>query len=412
MTHHDDAATFADVLAHFGDDGTKDLFRRLLEQALQELIDAEATAKIGAERHERTESRSNYRNGNRDRNLSTPAGDVELRIPKLRAGSFFPSLLEPRRRVDKALWAVIMTAYITGTSTRKVDDLVKALGCDTGVSKSTVSRICAEIDAQVEVFRTRRLDHLGFPYVYLDATYVKARVDHHVVSRAVVIATGVAADGNREVLGLDVGDSEDEVFWTQFLRSLKDRGLDGVKLVISDAHAGLKAAIEKVFQGTAWQRCKVHLMRNLMTHIPKTHKQMIGATVRTIFVQPDTESTRTQLRQVVELLEQRYPKAAALLADAEHDVTAYAAFPQAHWSKIASTNPLERVNKEIKRRCNVIGIFPNDASVLRLVGAVLAEQHDEWQTADKRYLSEGSMNQIGQQPQEVTAPYAPELPAA
>jgi len=412
MTHHDDASTFADVLAHFGDDGTKELFRRLLEAALQDLIDAEVTAKIGAGRHERTDTRSNYRNGNRGRDLSTPAGDVELRIPKLRAGSFFPSLLEPRRRVDKALWAVIMTAYITGTSTRKVDDLVKALGCDTGVSKSTVSRICSEIDEHVDVFRTRPLDHLEFPYVYLDATYVKARVDHHIVSRAVVIATGVAADGNREVLGLDVGDSEDEVFWTSFLRSLKERGLDGVNLVISDAHAGLKAAIGRVFQGTAWQRCKVHLMRNLMTYIPKTHKQMMGATIRTIFVQPDVESTRIQLRQVVDLLDKRYPKAAALLADAEHDVTTYAEFPQAHWSKIASTNPLERVNKEIKRRSNVIGIFPNDESVIRLVGAVLAEQHDEWQTAEKRYLSEGSMNEIGQKPKEVTVPYAPELPAA
>jgi putative transposase len=412
MTHHDDASTFTDVLAHFGDDGTKDLFRRLLEQALQDLIDAEVTAKIGAGRHERTDTRSNYRNGHRERDLSTPAGDLELRIPKLRAGSFFPSLLEPRRRVDKALWAVIMTAYITGTSTRKVDDLVKALGCDTGVSKSTVSRICTEIDEQVAVFRTRPLDHHEFPYVYVDATYVKARVDHHIVSRAVVIATGVAADGNREVLGLDVGDSEDEVFWTQFLRSLNDRGLDGVKLVVSDAHSGLKAAIGRVFQGTAWQRCKVHLLRNLMTHIPKSHKQMMGATIRTIFVQPDVESTRTQLRQVVDLLDKRYPKAAVLLADAEHDVTAYAEFPQAHWSKIASTNPLERVNKEIKRRSNVIGIFPNDESVIRLVGAVLAEQHDEWQTAEKRYLSEGSMNQIGQKPKEVTVPYAPELPAA
>lgn len=412
MTHPDDASTFADVLARFGEDGTKDLFRRLLEQALQDLIDAEVTAHIGASRHERTDTRSNYRNGTRERDLSTPAGDVELRIPKLRAGSFFPSLLEPRRRVDKALWAVIMTAYVTGTSTRKVDDLVKALGCDTGVSKSTVSRICTEIDEQVAVFRTRPLDHQGFPYVYLDATYVKARVDHHIVSRAVVIATGVATDGNREVLGLEVGDSEDEVFWTQFLRSLKDRGLDGVKLAISDAHPGLKNAIGKVFQGTAWQRCKVHLMRNLMTHIPKSHKQMIGATIRTIFVQPDADSARTQLRQVVSMLEVRYPKAAELLADAEHDVTAYAAFPQAHWSKIASTNPLERVNKEIKRRSNVIGIFPNDESVIRLVGAVLAEQHDEWQTADKRYLSEGSMNQIGQKPQEVIAPYTPELPAA
>ena len=236
------------MLAHFGDDGTKELFRCLLEQALQDLIDAEVTAKIGAGRHERTDSRSNYRNGNRERTLSSPSGDLELRIPKLRAGSFFPSLLEPRRRVDKALWAVIMTAYVTGTSTRKVDDLVNALGCDTGVSKSTVSRVCGEIDEQVAVFRTRTLGHLAFPYVYVDATYVKARVDHHIVSRAVVIATGVAADGNREVFGLDVGDSEDEVFWTQFLRSLKDRGLDEVKLVISDAHPGLKNAIDACFK--------------------------------------------------------------------------------------------------------------------------------------------------------------------
>jgi putative transposase len=413
MATHDDASTYADLLARLGDDGTKELFRGLLEQALQDLIDAELVSQIGAGRHERTDTRSNYRNGGRSRTLSTPAGDVELRIPKLRAGSFFPSLLEPRRRVDKALWAVIMTAYITGTSTRKVDDLVKALGCDTGVSKSTVSRICQEIDQQVEVFRTRRLDHLGFPYVFVDATYVKARIDHHIVSRAVVVATGVAQDGNREVLGLDVGDSEDEVFWTGFLRSLKDRGLDGVKLVISDAHSGLKAAIARVFQGAAWQRCKVHLMRNLLAHVPKNHKEMIAATIRTIFAQPDPEATRDQLRQVVGMLEVRYPKAAELLADAETDVTAYAEFPRQHWRKIASTNPLERVHKEIKRRSNVIGIFPDDTSVIRLVGAVLAETHDEWQTTDRRYLSEGSMNQIGQpQPKEVTAHTTPQLPAA
>lgn len=223
-----------------------------------------------------------------------------------------------------------LTAYVGGTSTRKVDDLVKALGCDSGVSKSTVSRICAEIDGQVDVFRTRRLDHLAFPYVFVDATYVKARVDHHIVSRAVVVATGVAADGNREVMGLDVGDSEDEVFWTQFLRSLKDRGLSGIELVISDAHSGLKAAIGRVFQGSSWQRCKVHLMRNLLAHVPKSHKEMIAATVRTIFAQPDPETTRTQLRQVVDMLELRYPKAAELLADAETDVTAYADFPRAH----------------------------------------------------------------------------------
>ncbi len=412
MAHHDDASTYADLLARLGDDGSKELFRRLLEAALQDLIDAELTSEIGAGRHERAPSRSNYRNGARTRLLSTPAGDIELRIPKVRVGSFFPSLLEPRRRVDKALWAVIMTAYITGTSTRKVDDLVKALGCDTGVSKSTVSRICTEIDEQVGVFRTRHLDHLAFPYVFVDATYVKARVDHHIVSRAVVVATGVASDGNREVLGLDVGDSEDEVFWTQFLRSLRDRGLGGMKLVISDAHSGLKAAISRVFQGASWQRCKVHLMRNLLAHVPKSHKEMIAATVRTVFAQPDPEATREQLRQVVAMLETRYPNAAELLQEAEHDVTAYASFPRAHWRKIASTNPLERVHKEIKRRSNVVGIFPDDASVIRLVGAVLAETHDDWQTAERRYLSEGSMNQIDQPPKEVTTTHTPQLPAA
>lgn len=412
MAHHDDASTSADLLARLGDEGTKELFRRLLEQALQDLIDAELTAAIGADRYQRSEARSNYRNGGRSRLLSTPAGDVELRIPKVRVGSFFPALLEPRRRVDKALWAVIMTAYITGTSTRKVDDLVRALGCDTGISKSTVSRICVEIDEQVDAFRTRSLGHIAFPYVFLDATYVKARVGHHIVSRAVVVATGVSADGMREVLGLDVGDSEDEVFWTGFLRSLKDRGLSGVVLVISDAHTGLKNAISRVFQGASWQRCKVHLMRNLLSHVPKSHKEMIAATVRTIFAQPDPTSTRDQLRQVVGMLEVRYPAAAEVLAEAEADVTAYASFPQAHWRKIASTNPLERVHKEIKRRSNVVGIFPDDQAVLRLVGAVLIEVHDDWQTADRRYLSERSMKLIGQQAKEVTTPDTPALPAA
>jgi putative transposase len=305
-----------------------------------------------------------------------------------------------------------MTAYITGTSTRKVDDLVRALGCDTGVSKSTVSRICAEIDQQVDVFRTRPLDQIAFPYLFLDATYIKARADHHIVSRAVVVATGVAGDGNREVLGLEVGDSEDEVFWTGFLRSLKDRGLFGVRLVVSDAHSGLKASITRVLQGASWQRCRVHLMRNLLAHVPKHHKEMVAATIRTIFAQPDPGSTRDQLRQVVGMLEVRYPKAAELLAAAETDVTAYADFPHPHWRKIASTNPLERVHKEIKRRSNVVGIFPDDASVLRLVGAVLAEVHDEWQTTDRRYLSEGSMQLIGQTPEEVTSAHTPQLPAA
>ena len=363
MAHGDDAAV-ADLLARLGEDGARDLFRRLLQQALQQLIDTELTAAIGAGPHERSEMRSNWRNGGRARVLSTPAGDVELRIPKVRVGSFFPALLEPRRRVDKALWAVIMTAYVSGTSTRKVDDLVRALGCDSGISKSTVSRICAEIDDQVAAFRDRRLDHTRFPYVYLDATYVKARVAHHIVGRAVVVATGVAVDGNREVLGVDVGDSEDEVFWTAFLRRLRDRGLTGVRLVISDAHSGLKAAVARVLQGACWQRCKVHLMRNLLAHVAKEHKEMVAATVRTIFAQPDPAATRAHLHAVADTLSPRFPKVAELLLAAEADVTAYAAFPQTHHKKIASTNPLERVHKEIKRRSNVVGIFPDDAAVI------------------------------------------------
>jgi putative transposase len=411
MTHHDDAR-FDDLLAHLGDGDSKDLFRTLLQRGMQELIDAELTATIGAELHERTDTRTNQRNGGRSRTLSTPAGDIELRIPKLRVGSFFPSLLEPRRRVDQALWAVIMTAYITGTSTRKVDDLVRALGCESGVSKSTVSRICKGIDDEVAVFRSRPLGHIAMPYVYLDATYIKARNNHRIVSRAVVVATAVTADGNREVLGLDVGDSEDEVFWTAFLRTLRDRGLDGVRLVISDAHSGLKASIARVFAGATWQRCKVHLARNVLATVNHAHKDMVAATVRTIHAQPDAEATRTQLHAVVAMLEERFPKAAEILAAAEADVTAYASFPRAHWRKISSTNPLERINKEIKRRSNVVGIFPDDASVIRLVGAVLLEQHDEWAVAERRYLSEESMAHIDQHLEANTTENNPELPAA
>jgi putative transposase len=411
MTHHDDAR-LDDLLAQLGDGDSKDLFRRLLERGMQELIDAELTATIGAELHERTDTRTNQRNGGRERTLSTPAGDIELRIPKLRVGSFFPSLLEPRRRVDQALWAVIMTAYITGTSTRKVDDLVRALGCESGVSKSTVSRICKGIDDEVAVFRTRPLGHVAMPYVYLDATYIKARNNHRIVSRAVVVATAVTVDGNREVLGVDVGDSEDEVFWTAFLRTLRDRGLAGVRLVISDAHSGLKASIARVFTGASWQRCKVHLARNILATVNHAHKDMVAATVRTIHAQPDADATRAQLHAVVGMLEDRFGKAAEILAAAESDVTAYSAFPRAHWRKISSTNPLERINKEIKRRSNVVGIFPDDASVIRLVGAVLLEQHDEWAVAERRYLSEESMALIDQYLEEVTTAEQHELPAA
>ncbi len=390
-------------------EGLTGVLREVLSGALQQLIEAELTAQIGAAPHERSDSRTNLRNGHRPKIVSTPAGDLELKIPKVREGSFFPSLLEPRRRVDKALWAVIMAAYITGTSTRKVDELVRALGCDSGVSKSTVSRICKEIDEQVAVVRKRRLDHVTFPYLWLDATYVKARLRRQVVSRAVVISVGVTAEGNREVLGVEVGDSEDEVFWTTFLRGLKDRGLAGVRLVTSDAHAGLKRAIERVLQGASWQRCRVHLTRNLLQHVPKSHGEMVAALVRTIFAQTDPASTRQQLREVADHLARLFPKAAQLLLDAEVDVTAYASFPRPHWRKIWSTNPLERVNKELKRRCNVVGVFPDDSSVIRLVGAVLLEQHDDWQVADRRYLSEGSMAMLDPTRQD---DLPPALPAA
>ncbi len=381
------------------------LFRQLLRDAVQELIETEFTAHIGAGLHERTDTRTAQRNGHRPRLLSTPAGDIELAIPKARSGtSFFPELLEPRRRVDRALFAVIMTAYITGTSTRKVDDLVKALGCDTGVSKSTVSRICKQIDEVVGQFRTRRLDHVEFPYVFADATFVKGRVEGRVVSRAVVVAFGVNADGTREVLGVDVGDSEDEVFWNSFLRGLKRRGLSGVKLVISDAHEGLKNAIAKQLQGAGWQRCRVHFLRNVLARCSKDTGETVTAVIRTIFHQPDAEAVTVQLHAVVDQLEPSFPKVAGMLLDAEADLTAFATFPKAHWRRIWSTNPLERVNKEIKRRTKVVGIFPDDASIIRLVGAVLLDVHDEWQVAERAYFSDASMKLIDQQPEHQEGP--------
>jgi putative transposase len=369
-----------------------DLIRESVRMVMQELIEAEATERIGAARYERTDTRTTERNGARDRLLATQAGDVELRIPKLRKGSYFPVILEPRRRIDQALYAVVMEAYVCGVSTRSVDDLVAALGIDSGISKSEVSRICAGLDEVVTAFRTRRLDHIEFPYVYLDATYLHVRnKTSQVVSMAVVVATGITADGGREVLGLDVGDSEDEVFWRGFLTDLKKRGLGGVKLVISDQHAGLVAALKRSFQGTAHQRCRVHFARNLLALVPKSHTDMVAAVFRTIFAQPDAATVAATWDEVRDQLAKSFPKIGPLMDEAKAEVLAFTAFPRAHWSKIWSTNPLERVNKEIKRRARVVGIFPNDAAVIRLVGAVLADMHDEWQSGDRRYLSEGSM---------------------
>jgi putative transposase len=372
-----------------------DVIRESVRMVMQELIEAEATQVVGAARYERTDTRVNERNGYRPRTVSTKAGDIDLRIPKLRKGSFFPLILQPRRRIDQALYAVVMEAYVAGVSTRAVDDLVAALGIDSGISKSEVSRICAGLDEVVTAFRTRRLDHTTFPYVYLDATYLHVRnAASQVVSMAVVVATGITADGGREVLGLDVGDSEDEVFWRGFLTGLKHRGLCGVQLVISDQHAGLVAALTRCFQGAAHQRCRVHFARNLLALVPKTHTDMAAAVFRTIFAQPDPSAVAATWDEVRNQLAARFPKIGTLMDEAKAEVLAFTAFPRAHWPKIWSTNPLERVNKEVKRRARVVGIFPNDAAVIRLVGAILADMHDEWQSGDRRYLSEASMAQL------------------
>ncbi|WP_411143448.1 IS256 family transposase [Streptomyces sp. x-80] len=384
-----------------------ELVRSVAERMLQELIEAEATAKIGAEWNEHTETRTAYRSGHRDKTLTTQAGDLDLAIPKLRSGSFFPVLLERRRRIDQALYAVIMEAYVHGVSTRSVDDLVKALGADTGISKSEVSRICQDLDGQLTAFRTRPLDHVRFPYMYLDATYCKARVEHQIVSRAVVIATGITEDGGREVLGVMVGDSETEVFWSEFLRHLRERGLAGVRLVIGDHHSGLVKAIRKVMLGAAYQRCRVHFLRNVFGVINKDAAEMVAATIRTIFAQPAADLVRTQLDTVADMLGTQFPKVKAMLIEAKDDLTAFAVFPDRHWKKIQSTNPLERLNREVKRRTDVVQVFPNDAALLRLVTAVLFELHDEWIAFPRRYLPEGSMDQIYPTERPESAPALP-----
>lgn len=397
-----DQSALLDLLTQLKATEVTDRVRAATEKLYQELIDAEAAAFIGAAPFERSPDRIVHRNGTRPKTITTTAGQLDLRIPKLRAGSFFPSLLERRRRIDQALFAVVMEAYVHGVSTRKVDDLVRALGADTGISKSEVSRICADLDEDVAAFRQRPLSTTTYPYVFVDATYCKARVGRQVVSQAIVVAVGVAADGRREVLGFDVGDTESEPFWTDFFRSLKGRGLSGVRLVVSDAHSGLAAAISTCFQGSAWQRCRVHFMRNVLAKVPKVAGPMVAAIIRTIFVpRGKRELVRAQFDEVVTMLGRSHPAAADMLDDAREDLLAFAEFPPAHWQQIWSTNPLERLNKEIKRRTNVVGVFPNPAALLRLAGHVLIEQHDEWNCADRRYFSENSMKLIHANPEEV-----------
>jgi putative transposase len=357
-----------------------DFLREMISFTAQRLMALEVEALTGAEPGARTADRLNHRNGYRDRDWETRAGTVELRIPKLRKGSYFPAFLEPRRMSEKALTAVIQEAYVQGVSTRSVDDLVQAMGMS-GISKSQVSRLCGEIDEKVQTFLNRPLEG-GWPYVWLDATYVKVRQGGRIVSVAVTIAIGVNDDGRREVLGMAVGCSEAETFWTEFLRTLARRGLRGVKLVISDAHEGLKAAIARVLNAT-WQRCRVHFMRNLLAHAGRNGRRIAAAFIGTIFAQEDKTAARIQWRKVVNQMKPSLPKLAAFMDEAEDDVLAYMHFPAAHWVKLHSTNPIERPNGEIKRRTNVVGIFPNEGAIVRLVGAILLEQNDEWATLVK-----------------------------
>ena len=361
-----------------------DLLREMIGFTAQRLMGLEVEGLTGAAHGERSADRINQRNGYRDRAWETRAGTVELRIPKLRKGSYFPAFLEPRRLSEKALAAVVQEAYVHGVSTRSVDDLVKAMGMS-GISKSQVSRLCEEIDARVKAFLSRPIEG-DWPYLWIDATYVKVRQSGRIVSAAVIVAVAVNSDGRREVLGMDIGPSEAETFWTEFLRKLARRGLRGVKLVISDAHEGIKAAVAKVLHAT-WQRCRVHFMRNVLAHAGRQGRRVVAAFIGTAFVQDDAEAASKQWRAVADQLRAKVPKLAAIMDEAEADVLAFMTFPKDHRPKIHSINPLERLNGEIKRRTDVVGIFPNEDAITRLIGALLMEQNDEWAVQRGRYMS-------------------------
>jgi transposase-like protein len=378
-----------------GKSADADFLREMIGFAAQRLMDLEVEGLTGAGHGERSAERITHRNGYRERDWETRAGTVELRIPKLRKGSYYPGFLEPRRMAEKALTAVVQEAYVQGISTRSVDDLVKAMGM-TGISKSQVSRLCVEIDGKINTFLNRPLEG-EWPYIWLDATYLKQRQDGRIVSVAVVVATGVNTDGRREVLGMDVGASEAETFWTEFLRKLRRRGLKGVKLVVSDAHEGLKAAISKVLTAT-WQRCRVHFMRNVLAHAGKQGRRVVSAFIGTAFAQDDAEKARSQWRNVADQIRPKVPKLAGLMDDAETDVLAYMNFPVTHRTKLHSTNPIERLNGEIKRRTDVVGIFPNEAAIVRLVGAILLEQNDEWAVQRARYMTLETMAPLSDDP--------------
>lgn len=371
------------ALAELAEKGADaDLLKQMIQYVAQRMMEMDAENLCAAGYGERSAERQNSRNGYRERLWETRAGAVELKIPKLRKGSYFPGFLEPRRTAEKALAAVIQEAYVQGVSTRSVDELVKAMGMS-GISKSQVSRLCAEIDERVHAFLDRPIEG-DWPYLWIDATYLKVREAGRIVSVAVIIAVAVNTDGVREVLGMAIGPSEAEPFWTSFLRSLTRRGLRGVKLVISDAHVGLKAAAAKVLKAT-WQRCRVHFLRNALAHAGKGQRQVVLALINTVFAQETSEAAIAQWRTVADQLRGKFPKLATLMDGAESDVLAFMNFPKAHRTQIHSTNPLERLNAEIKRRTDVVGIFPNEAAITRLVGALLLEQNDEWQL-QRRYM--------------------------
>ena len=370
--------------------GEGDFLRSVAEAVLQLLMEADVDGLIGAGRYERSGERTTWRNGFRDRSLDTRLGKLQLRIPKLRQGNYFPPFLEARKNSEKALVAVIQEAWIGGVSTRRVDDLVQAMGL-AGISKSQVSKLCKEIDERVHAFLDRPLAG-EWPYLWLDATYLRQREGGRIVSVAAIIAVAVNTEGKREIVGLHIGPSEAETFWSAFLRSLARRGLSGVKLVISDAHEGLKAAIRRVFHAT-WQRCRVHWMRNALAYVPKSQQNMAAAALRQTFIQPDRAQAGQVLRHVADQLREKWPKLAAFIDESETDVLSYLDFPEQHRSKLHSTNPLERLNKEVKRRADVVGIFPNEASIVRLIGAVLLEQNDEWQL-QHRYMQVEAMAEL------------------
>lgn len=400
MTPRKNRSDLMDLLGDVLRDGRKDELVELLRTMLQLVMESDVEKACGAGYGERTEERTNRRNGYRSRALETRLGTVDLAIPKLRAGSYFPPFLQPRRRWEKAFVNVVAQAYVEGVSTRSMDRLVEAMGAK-GMSRSEVSRMAAVLDDQVEVFRQRELDK-AFPYLWLDALYVKVRIDGRVRSRAVLVAIGVNEDGEREILGVDIARKEMESSWRTFLSGLLDRGLRGVLLAVSDAHEGLRKAIIATLNDVTWQRCYVHFMRNVLDLVPKSAQPLVAGTLRTIFQQPTAELAAEALGRAVELLATKHPRAARLLTDAEADVLAYFAFPQAHWRQIRSTNPLERLNKELRRRVRAVGLFPNEASVIRLLGAMLMEQDDEWRIG-RRYFSARSMALLQPEQEDVKA---------